>query len=305
MTSRYKHPFRGTQIVTAIALALAGSQAACASAPLSLVTAHGPLEISGVAALPGGAGYAVVGDETASHGRIWPSGRAWKIRPDIEDLESLDVALDENGRVLWLVLGETDRLVAEPGKGGARARLPDSFREICGRGLEGLSLRRRDGEWHGVVLWEGGYLSPRSCAPDDRARQRKTPSAKPKIGFFKWRAGTGIVAPPRPVTLDAPSLPTGLFHATDIAWHGDEMIVLLGSTGKGGGPPYAHTWLQRFRPDGSRVGKPVKLEEEWGRFREGKNWEALDVSPDGRTLILGYDAKSGSTSLVLFPNPFR
>ena len=107
------------------------------------------------------------------------------------------------------------------------------------------------------------------------------------------------------MTLDAPSLPTGLFHATDIAWHGDEMIVLLGSTGKGGGPPYAHTWLQRFRPDGSRVGKPVKLEEEWGRFREGKNWEALDVSPDGRTLILGYDAKSGSTSLVLFPNPFR
>ena len=70
--------------------------------------------------------------------------------------------------------------------------------------------------------------------------------------------------------------------------------------------PYAynHTWLQRFDLNGDQVGEPVKLEGKWGDFRKGKNWEALDITSDGGTFVMGYDGKRGSSQLADFPNPF-
>ena len=118
---------------------------------LRFVMAHGPMEISGVAALPNGVQFAVVGDETNRHGRIWTGGKTWRIaKPGIKDLESLDVAEDENGQTLWLVLGEEDRVLAEPGKGGARDKLPKAFKPVCGRGLEGRRL---------LLSWDGLAVS--------------------------------------------------------------------------------------------------------------------------------------------------
>ena len=57
----------------------------------------------------------------------------------------------------------------------------------------------------------------------------------------------------------------------------------------------ACSWLSwRGAPGGSAI----KLEERWGDFRAGRNWEALDRHPDGR-LVLGYD-DAGASFLAVF-----
>jgi len=276
-----------------------------AGGPLTLIPAHGPLEISGVAALPDGKRYAVVGDDTDRHGRIWPGGAAWKVKPKIGDMESVDVAVAPDGEVLWLVLGEDDRLLAEPRDKHARHQLGEAFREVCGRGLEGLTLRHHDDKWQAVVLWEGGFYDPDDCDDNDKDLPGTTGFAIPKIALVAWQKGKGPSDISPPIELDVPAAPNGRFRATDVAWHGDEIIVLLGATGAGGRPPYAHTWLQRFDLTGNIVGAPVKLEDDWGDFRKHKNWEALDTTPDGQHLVMGYDGKRGSSTLVVFENPFN
>ena len=99
------------------------------------VPAPEPPEISGVAAVPGG--YAVVGDDTNDHGRIWPSGGRWFIDPPVTGPESLDVGVGPQGAPLWLILGEDKRTLAD--LSGGRYVFPDAYREVCGRGLEGLA----------------------------------------------------------------------------------------------------------------------------------------------------------------------
>ena len=59
------------------------------------IEAPRPLEISGVAAVPGG--YAAVGDDTADHGRLWPGGGHLKVDPKVEDMESIDVGFAPGG----------------------------------------------------------------------------------------------------------------------------------------------------------------------------------------------------------------
>ena len=287
-----------------VGLAIPSLSNVFASEAIGVVTAHGPLEVSGVSILPDGRRYAVVGDDTETHGRIWPGGSSWKIKPKIKDPESLDIAATDSGEVLWLILGEEERLVGEPQSERARSQLGSEFRPICGRGLEGLSLRWKDGDWQAVVLWEGGYYDSKQCDKADVAILKSSPVARPKMAILSWEKGLGIEMISQTIELNVPVPPNGHFRATDLAWLDDNLVVLLGSTGKDGKEPYAHTWLQRFDLNGNQVGDPVKLEEKWGSFREGRNWEALDITSDGRTFVMGYDSKDGSSQLAVFANPF-
>ncbi len=255
------------------------------------VAAPQPLEISGVAAIPGG--YAVVGDDTDDHGRIWPSGARWRIAPEVKGPESVDVGFGPRGEELWLVLGENKRTLSD--LGGGTYKFPERYREVCGRGLEGLAVRWDGAAWEVAALWEGGFYKGDCNAPD--------PFSIPRVAILQWTAGEGTNGPVREFDLKVPRPDDGeRFRAPDLVWHGDGLLVLLGSEAEGGGG-YDHTWLQGFNLDGEAIGTPLKLEEAWGAFRAGKNWEALDWTLDGTRLVMGFDAKTGRRALAVFPYP--
>jgi len=253
-----------------------------------------PLEISGVAAIPGG--YAVVGDDTADHGRLWPSGGRLEIDPAVEDLESIDVGFAPGGRELWLVLGEGTRRLVE--LGGASDRLPPSFAEVCGRGAEGLAVRWAGDRWQVAVVWEGGFYDTWRPGCDPPAA-----FAKPRVAILQWVSGAGIAGPVREFELDVPVPADGeRFRAPDLVWDGDGLLVLI-TSGNQAGRVFSHSWLQRFDLDGRPVGPPDKLEERWGAYWAGRNWEALDRTLDGTGLVIGFDTRKAGHHLVIFPYP--
>lgn len=278
------------------------------------IDAPEPHEISGVAAVPdeyGGYGrYAVVGDEDSKIGRIWPGGAIWRAGikgqgNPAKGLESVDVGIGPNERELWLVLGENNRTLSN--LSGVNYQLPKEYEDVCGRGLEGLAVRWINGKWQVAVLWEGGYFDKRKCENVPRPG-----FAPPRVAIFEWVPGKGgDSATKLEFELKVPTLlDNQKFRAPDLAWlddDSDRLIVLLGSTGIGGGRPFNHTWLQVFDLNGNPVPdlKPFKLEKEWCEYGEGKNWEALDHSLDRSRLVMGFDAKRGRQPLVVFPSPFR
>lgn len=264
------------------------------------IEAPEPKEISGVAAVPGG--YAVVGDETNDHGRIWPGGARWEIAPEVAGPESVDVGFGPDGRELWLVLGEDGRSLAE--MGGRSFVLPERYKEVCGRGLEGLALRWDGAAWRIAVLWEGGFYEPegqydgRACPPPERF-------AQPRIALLRWRPGAGTNGIDREIELDVPRPATGeRFRAPDLVWDGDGFLVLLSSMNSDN-RGFSHTWLQKFDLAGQPVGAPLMLEEAWGEYRKNRNWEALDWTLDGKRLVMGFDAEKGRQILVVFPASSR
>ncbi len=276
------------------------------------INAPAPDEISGVAALPAGlGGFAVVGDEDNNRGWIWPGGATWRTAikgaaKRAKGLEGVDVGVAPDGTELWLVLGENNRTLSD--LFGNNQKLPKTYKEVCGRGLEGLSLRWKADKWQVAVLWEGGHFD------SDKCDEVPEPGfAAPRVAVFNWVPGKGLddTGPMLQFELDVPSLTDGqMFRAPDLSWldeTSDKLIVLLGSTGKEGGKPHNHTWLQVFGFDGKPVAglKPYKLEEEWGKYRKGKNWEGLDHSLDRSRLVMGFDAKEGRRSLVVFRSPFN
>lgn len=250
---------------------------------VSELPVDGPAEISGVAWL--GDGYAVVGDDEPDEGRIWPGGGRFALPEGLDDPESLDVLPLADGSKLWLFLGE-DHAVVVDDRGG-RLELGPEFAETCGRGAEGLSVRQ-GAAIEVAVVSEGGFYST-GC----RERESWAPS---KLARFTWTPGIGA-GPVRVVELAVPTLDDGQrFRASDAAWRGEELWVLLGSGSLGSKKPHDHTWLQRFGEDGAALGAPIKLEERWGAYREGRNWEALDTTPWG--FVLGFDARRGRQFLV-------
>jgi len=253
-----------------------------------------PLEISGVAAIPDG--YAVVGDDTPDHGRLWPGGGRLDIDPPVDDPESIDVGFAPGGRELWLVLGEGGRRVYE--LGGASHPLPPGFAAVCGRGAEGLTIRWAGDRWQVAVLWEGGFYStwrPGCAAP--------TAFAKPRVAILEWGPGAGIIGPLHEFELAVPALDDGeRFRAPDLVWDDDGLLVLIAS-GNRAGRVFSHTWLQHFDLDGRPVGAPYKLDERWGDYWAGRNWEALDRTLDGSGLVIGFDANQGRRFLAVFPYP--
>jgi len=256
------------------------------------IDAPQPLEISGVAAVPGG--YAVVGDESNDHGFIWPGGARWEIKPKVKGPESLEVGFGPDGEELWLVLGENKRRLSD--LAGGTYKFPKAYKHVCGRGLEGLALRGTEKGWEAAVLWEGGYYdtSKKKCDPPGVF-------AKPKVAIVLWSPGKGTEGPIQEFELNVPELDNGeRFRAPDLVWYGEELLVLLSSEDRDGDRE-SHTWLQRFTLEGAAVGDPVKLEQLWGAYRDGKNWEALDWTLDGKGLVMGFDAKKGHRALSVFP----
>lgn len=272
--------------------AWADSTAFMTPADVAEVLAPQPLEISGVAAVPGG--YAVVGDNTRNHGRIWPDGGSWRLDPKVNDAESIDVGFSPLGETLWLILGEDyNKLV---GLSGGRYKFSRRYNEVCGRGLEGLAVRWSAKAWQVAVLWEGGFYGRDCTNPRERF-------ANPRVAILTWRKGLGSDGPDHEFELDVPVPADGhRFRAPDLVWLGDDLLVLLASTDEGD-RTFNHTWLQPFDLEGKPTGTPLKLEERWGAYREGKNWEALDWALDGNRLVMGFDASSGRRFLTLFPYP--
>ena len=259
------------------------------------IPAPQPLEISGVAAIPGG--YAVVGDGTRNHGRIWPEGGRWRMDPWVNDAESVDVGFSPTGETLWLILGEDHNKLID--LSGGRYKLSRRYNEVCGRGLEGLAVRWSPKAWQVAVLWEGGFYDQRQNCNYTREK-----FAKPRVAIMTWRAGEGSDGPEREFELDVPVPAVGhRFRAPDLVWMGDELLVLMGSTDERNGA-FEFTWLQPFDLDGQPSGSPLKLEERWGDYREGRNWEALDWALDGSHLVMGFDASIGRRFLTLFPYPY-
>lgn len=256
------------------------------------IEAEDPLEISGVAALPGG--FAVVGDSNNKYGRIWPGGVRFNIPEKTKDLEGIDIGFKPNGEALWLFLGEDNRTITD--LSGGRYKLPKTYKEICGRGLEGIAVRWHENRWQVAVAWEGGEYK-RGC--------KKFPGGqalKPRVAILSWKKGQGLVKLEKEFSLDTPASPDGNFRAADMVWHGDNLLVLLRSINVRK-KKYKHTWLQAFTLEGKHTGVPVKLRERWGAYAKRKNFEALDWSLDGKKLVLGYDADSGKRVLIIFPYP--
>lgn len=257
-----------------------------------------PLEISGVAAIPGGA-YLVVGDETTKYGQIWPGGKKWKFPKEVEDAESVDVAIAPNGEELRLILGERNNTLTD--QTGKTIYLDQQYKEICGRGLEGLAVRWNNDKWEVAVLWEGGFFVPKKC------KNWRGEWSKPKVAIFYWVPSVGATDAHIEFQLEVNKQGKERFRAPDLVWDGDGLLVLLSSMNEDDNR-WSHTWLQWFdlngHPDPRR--KPVKLEEVWRSYRtgeKGKNWEALDWTLDEQHLVMGYDAKKGKRVLAVFPWP--
>ena len=287
-----------------------------------------PNEVSGVAATNGG--FSVVGDETPRHSYTWPAGTAEAMKSKdkgrVCDPEAVDVGHGPNGQQISLVLsedfGKVYGYVSEP----FAFELPSAFLESCGRGAEGMSVRWDNGEWDLVVLWEGGYLG-RMHEPQNAKRKKCTPVQEvpctadegpydARIVRYNISAdGKTVKKKGDPITLPTSSLLKGIetqerFRATDIAWYKEQLLVLLGSM-----PPpeyvgknkHQFTWIQGFNQDGSVAdGLQIRLEHLLGSYREGKNWEALDVYWDEalneHRLVLGYDAPGPSELIVFSPD---
>jgi hypothetical protein len=254
------------------------------------VAAPHPLEISGVAAVPGG--YAVVGDEENRHGRIWPSGERFAFPARLRGPESIAVGFGPGGEQLWLVLGEQNRRLIDL-DGGSHV-LGERFAEDAGRGLEGLAVRWRDGLWQVALSLEGGFYDWKSS--------RSGEHAKPRVVLLGWRRGKGCEGTPKVIVLDVPE-PSAKqrFRVPDLAWAGDHLLVLLASTDKKRNKR-KHTWLQRFDLEGRPAGEPLKLEKAWGAYHDDKNWEGLDWTLSGARVVMAYDEKDADKhrALVVF-----
>lgn len=273
------------------------------------IAAPKPQEISGVAALPPAYnGYAVVGDENHKTGRIWPSGAKWtpsqkSSEKRAKGLEAVDVGIGPDGTEFWLVLGEDNRTLST--NDGRNFKLKKKYKEVCGRGPEGLSVRWNTDHWQIAVLWEGGYYKPKDC--EDGLPDQK--HDKPKVILFTWKPDADEPEFVRDFELNVTKHPSAdqIFRSPDLAWRPaeDQLVVLLASSDKDGEEPHKHTWLQVFDLNGDPVSgiPPYKLEKHWGAL-ETLNWEALDFTLDGTKLIMGHDAKGEDQVLALFPSPF-
>ena len=271
-----------------------------------------PDEISGVAATRDG--FVVIGDGVSRHYYSWPDGRVHRVWSEdkgrVCDGESIEVGYGDQQQRIRLYLGEDFAKVYV--EAAPAIQLPRAFLEQCGRGAEGMSVKWSDNGWDLAVLWEGGYYSKKHEPNNDKKKSCKqieevacTKDRGPHnalVALYWLSADAKAHKLERVVTLQTKGLRDDRyagerFRATDIAWYGDELLVLLGST-----PKFKLTWIQGFGLDGKPIqGRRLEMEDVWPEYRKGKNWEALDTTLDGRRLILGYDTKGPSEIIVFEP----
>lgn len=285
-----------------------------------------PNEVSGVARTE--YGFYVVGDATPRNYYTWPGGIAHEMGGEdgqcICDAEAIDVGHGPNGEKITLVLSEDTATVYGYVSQLFAISLPTDFAEQRGRGAEGLSVKWENGQWELVVLWEGGFFDePEGCeckSASSVAATAGTESQPQDARIMRYSIsadGKRVKQQGAPISLPTSTLLEGLetherFRATDVAWDGEQLLVLLGSM-----PPpgyvvdhkYQFTWIQGFYQDGSLAKRRrIRLEHALGTYRDHKNWEALDAYLDEETntmkLVLGYDAP-GSSKLVVFPPIFE
>lgn len=257
-----------------------------------------PLEISGVAAIPGG--YVVVGDSTDDHARIWPEGGQWWYPDFVPDAEGVDVGFSPDEDTLWIVLSEDQARVLDDK--GAGFTLPAAYREVCGRGLEGLAVRWNAEEYEVAVAWEGGFYAPPGADTDCEAKRGQW--RNPRVALIDWTPAEGAISIKKEFELQVPQPSVEeRFRAAALVWEGEALLVLLRSQNADDNR-FLYHWLQRFDLEGKPAGEPVKLEELWGDYAQGKNWEALDWTVDATGLVMGFDAASGRQFLVVFPWPY-
>ena len=277
---------------------------------LNVLSLH---EVSGVAFLRGA--LAVVGNEEEENFCLLPYGNGQRAdclsfkdvldKKKIKDAEAIDVVYrgtaDREGT--WFVLSEDDATIHVSGayKKIRLPRSPFSDQGRCNKGGEGLTVRVRDGGYDIVALSEGGF----GCG--DRY---ETPQLlQCRLVFDSNDAQCGDPVPLEVGALEGVPDDEEKFRAPDIAWYGNDLLVLLGSEPRKidrKKTSYKRTWLQLF----DQTGKPVpnrrmELESVWGvsyqrqSRTKSKNWEALDVSRDGGMAVLGYDL-DGPSEVVLF-----
>jgi len=238
---------------------------------------------------------------------VAPGGRAG-------DLESIARLAD--GRIVVLSEDEQALLDAD----GIVAVYEDAWREIRGRGCEGLAVRELPGGVSRVaMLWEGGYPDSRGLPAGQgpaamAARVTIHDLAPGQTGAHVRPGGPGVTI----VELETPRPPgreprAQRFRGPDLVWHrlvpGDDaswgFIVLLSSAwarepepgspeecppAEDGTPRrYCYKWLQRFSLDGRPFGDPFDLEPVFPAALRSSNWEGLAWFVPGESLVLVYD----------------
>ena len=209
--------------------------------------------------------------------------------------KSIDVGIRVGDEALWLVLGENKGRLIDLDGGVCEFAEPFPMRH--GRGLEGLAVRWRDGRWQVALAWEGGFYDWDSPA--------RGTCAKPRIALLTWIRGEGMRGGPEATfELEVPEPSTEQrFRAPDLVFDGDGLLVLLAST-DARRKQCKHTWLQRFDLTGRPTGEPLQLEQIWGRYHDDKNWEGLDWTLDGTSLVLAHDEKDPKRHRALAITPY-
>lgn len=286
---------------------------------VSEVRVNDPDEVSGVAVVP--EGYLVVGDGEPRYFYEVTKNAKTEIsfgntKGNICDPESIDAGFTPSGERKLFVLGEDAKTVFV--QGGRSIPLPAEFFERCNRGAEGLSVRWRDNGWDLVVISEGGIPQKKHVPNEDKTENCKKIERvscpienaiyNPVMARYRLSSDGKSARLVNLVTLHTADLlkdqdPSQGFRASDITWYQNNLLVLLGSTpvSRRKKDGYKHTWLKLFTPNGVPIAnKTMKLEDQWGEYRDDKNWEALDVKKDGERLVMGYDDKKKPSALVVF-----
>lgn len=274
---------------------------------VTAIESRKPQEISGVAAVEGG--YLVVGEGGDEPNKdkvyVWPEGSHYAAKPSLVEPEAVEVVVLPNDQELWLVLDEAvrklyafDKPIGRSGTlktNGSPFEFSNKFQEVCKRGLEGLAARRTNDGVEIAALWEGGYPHP-GGTPETTCKKEKGNPRAPQILLLFWEPGIGFTSTGTPIELKVPQ-PSGdeRFRAPDLVWWDDGFLVLLSSQNEDDGG-FSHKWLQGFDRGGDPTDVRLKLEDRnvWGEGHAGKNWEALDCSLDGKSLVFGYDEKAPS-----------
>ena len=268
-----------------------------------------PQEVSGVAAVK--EGYLVVGEGGDEPNKdkykvyVWPEGSHYAADPPLIEPEAVEVVVLPNDNELWLVLDEAvhtlyafDKPLGRSGTlkpNGSPFEFSDEFREVCTRGLEGLAARRTNDGVEIAALWEGGYPDPGGM-PETTCKKEKGKPRAPQILLLSWEPGVGFTSTGTPIELKVPQ-PSGdeRFRAPDLVWWDDGFLVLLSSQNEDD-KGYSHKWLVGFDHRGEQTDVCLKLEDSkvWGEDYTRRNWEALDRSLDGESLVFGYDKEAPS-----------